>query len=320
VAIIKQGDTYKLDIYPNGRSGKRVVKVFKTRKEAFQYQKDLLSGKTLLVKADNRTLSDFIHLWYDLHGRSLKSGVDTRDRLFHLSEAIKNPIFRILSISDLVNYRSQRLLQGITESTLNREFSTLKAVYSELKRMSVIDYDIPLLSIRNLKQKNQELTYLTKEQLTKLLDQVSVTQNESLPYVVKIALSTGARWSECEGLTIDKLRNGGFYFTDTKNGHSRFVPVSKPLYQQIQARLKQSPFSSCYSAFRSAYARCQFQSKGQCAHILRHTFASHFVMSGGNLTALRQILGHSSLTVTMKYAHLAPDYLNQAVQFNPLEN
>jgi site-specific recombinase XerD len=133
-------------------------------------------------------------------------------------------------------------------------------------------------------------------------------------------LVTGARWSECEKLTIDKLQNGGFYFTNTKNRKSRFVPVSQDLYQQIQTRLTQAPFKSCYSAFRSAYNRTGLESKGQCAHILRHTFASHFVMSGGNLTALRQILGHSSLAVTMKYAHLAPDYLNQAVQFNPLEN
>ncbi|MDO9215282.1 MAG: tyrosine-type recombinase/integrase [Methylococcales bacterium] len=186
--------------------------------------------------------------------------------------------------------------------------------------MDVIKYEIPLLPMRKLKQKNTDLTYLTKEQLLNLLQQVDNSTNESLPYVVKIALATGARWSECEGLTHDKLKNNGFYFTDTKNGQSRFVPVSDQLYQLVCERLKQSSFISCYAAFRSAYNRTHLKSRGQCAHILRHTFASHFVMAGGNLTALRQILGHSSLTVTMKYAHLAPDYLNQAVQLNPLEN
>ncbi|TAN64792.1 MAG: hypothetical protein EPN17_18605 [Methylobacter sp.] len=53
---------------------------------------------------------------------------------------------------------------------------------------------------------------------------------------------------------------------------------------------------------------------GQLAHILRHTFASHFVTKGGNLVALQKILGHSTLNVTMRYSHLSPDYLNQAVQ------
>ena len=44
-------------------------------------------------------------------------------------------------------------------------------------------------------------------------------------------------------------------------------------------------------------------------HALRHTFASHFIMSGGNLLALQKILGHSDVKMTMIYAHLAPDFL-----------
>jgi integrase len=44
-------------------------------------------------------------------------------------------------------------------------------------------------------------------------------------------------------------------------------------------------------------------------HDLRHTYASHFVMARGNLLALQKLLGHADLKTTMKYAHLAPDYL-----------
>ena len=44
-------------------------------------------------------------------------------------------------------------------------------------------------------------------------------------------------------------------------------------------------------------------------HALRHTFASHYIMSGGNLLALQKILGHSDVKMTMIYAHLAPDFL-----------
>ncbi len=48
-------------------------------------------------------------------------------------------------------------------------------------------------------------------------------------------------------------------------------------------------------------------------HALRHTFASHFVMSGGNILTLQKLLGHSSVAVTMKYAHLAPDFMKEEV-------
>jgi integrase len=42
---------------------------------------------------------------------------------------------------------------------------------------------------------------------------------------------------------------------------------------------------------------------------MRHTFASHYVMSGGNLLALQKILGHSKFEMTQIYSHLAPDYM-----------
>ncbi|MFQ1065102.1 tyrosine-type recombinase/integrase [Bordetella trematum] len=53
-------------------------------------------------------------------------------------------------------------------------------------------------------------------------------------------------------------------------------------------------------------------------HVLRHTFASHFMMNGGNILTLQRILGHSTLTMTMRYAHLAPDHLQEARRLNPL--
>ena len=47
-------------------------------------------------------------------------------------------------------------------------------------------------------------------------------------------------------------------------------------------------------------------------HDLRHTFASHFMMNGGNIYDLQKILGHTSLEMTQRYAHLAPEHLVQA--------
>lgn len=54
------------------------------------------------------------------------------------------------------------------------------------------------------------------------------------------------------------------------------------------------------------------------AHSLRHTFASHFIQNGGNILTLQKILGHSSLAMTMRYSHLAPDHLMDAVLLGPL--
>lgn len=58
--------------------------------------------------------------------------------------------------------------------------------------------------------------------------------------------------------------------------------------------------------------------EGQMSHVLRHTFASHFMMARGNILVLQRILGHSDIRVTMRYAHFAPDHLEDAIHCNPL--
>ena len=53
--------------------------------------------------------------------------------------------------------------------------------------------------------------------------------------------------------------------------------------------------------------------KNAVFHTLRHSFASHLVMSGVDLTTVSKLLGHKSLTMTIRYAHLAPEHLVKAV-------
>ena len=66
--------------------------------------------------------------------------------------------------------------------------------------------------------------------------------------------------------------------------------------------------------------RWKEQPAGQLTHVLRHTFASHFMMNGGNILVLQRVLGHTDIKMTMRYAHFAPDHLEDAVKLNPLTN
>lgn len=78
-------------------------------------------------------------------------------------------------------------------------------------------------------------------------------------------------------------------------------------------------FSSCKGAFRKAVERSGIElPDGQLTHALRHTFASHFLINGGDILALQRILGHSDLKVTMRYAHLAPDYMARVRDLSPI--
>ncbi|WP_082881045.1 tyrosine-type recombinase/integrase [Methylomonas sp. DH-1] len=314
----KSGDKWLVDFRPDGVSGRRIIRKFETKADANRFIKDFLSGR-IEPLGDNRRLSQLISDWYDLHGVSLKSAVGTKRRLLALAHSLGDPVAQKLSVPDFSKYRRSRLDAGISPATLNRELQTLKAVFRELKRLSVIDYESPLQTVRKLHQAKTELSYLTHNQIATLLSECRKSRNRSLFYVVVVSLATGARWSEAEGLTLANCQNCGFSFVDTKNGTNRHVPVAVDVYHMVAGFLASDSFSSCHGAFRSALRRTGINlPAGQLAHVLRHTFASHFVMAGGNLRTLQQILGHSSLTVTMRYAHFSPDFLNQAVTLGPL--
>ena len=134
-----------------------------------------------------------------------------------------------------------------------------------------------------------------------------------------IGLSTGARWSEAERSGPASVRNGVITFSGTKIGKVRPVPISADLQTLLLKHWRQhGPFTPAVTSFRRALARTTIElPKGQAAHVLRHTFASHFMLKGGSILTLHEILGHSCLAVTMRYAHLAPDHLRDAVMLGP---
>jgi len=246
---------------------------------------------------------------------------DTKNRLLFISESLNNPIGQQLQTDSFINYRSNRLDSDIKPATLNRELTTLCSMFNELQRMSLINYKNPLINIRKLKIQSTELGYLNYGEIHTLYTSIFSTLNSSLYFVVQICLATGARWGEAEKVTLKNLKNGGIEFLDTKNGKNRFIPVADHITIELKIYFADNKkFNSCYSAFRSALKRSGIETPaGQSAHILRHTFASHFIMNGGNILTLQKILGHSSLNVTTRYAHLAPDYLQDSIKYNPLE-
>ena len=195
-------------------------------------------------------------------------------------------------------------------------------MFNELKRLGVVDYDNPVSNIRQFKEREGELRFLSHEEIAKLLDTCDLSTNKSLIYVVKICLATGARWSEAESLKASQIANGKITYLNTKSGKNRSIPINDSLFNELQALDRSGDerlFLSSLSAFRKAVQKAKISlPRGQMSHVLRHTFASHFVMGGGNIVVLKDILGHSEITTTMRYSHLAPSHLTDAVKLNPL--
>lgn len=317
----KTDNGWFVDFRPRGRKSKRFRKTFATKAEALRYKNNILSTYTEEwneIRKDTRHLSELIELWYQHFGIALKAGKQRHRVLIRLSESLFNPVASSLDTSLYVAYRSSRLNNGISGHTLNRELAYLKALYNDLIRSSHFKGINPVSKIKLLKVQETEMAYLTDENIQELLTQLDDSTNESVKTVSLICLSTGCRWSEAEGLTNTNILTGKIIFTDTKSGKNRAIPIDKDL-QKILPKTQGLLFDSCYAAFREAIRRCNFQlPPGQLTHVLRHSFASHFMIKGGNILVLQRILGHSSLAMTMRYSHFSPDHLEDAVRFNPL--
>ncbi|WP_232313134.1 phage integrase [Enterovibrio coralii] len=292
------------------------------KRDAVQLDKRLeLQTKRDNIDKDPRTLDELIAIWYRMHGKTLSDHIRLRKLLFRISESLGNPIGADLTSEMFSRYREKRTLD-VSLKTVNREHAYLRAVFNELDRLGVIHFENPLKKIRQFREGECELRFLSHDEIARLLVACKKSHNPSLISVVKICLATGARWGEAESLKPLQIANGQITFLNTKSKKNRTVPVNRVLFEELrglEAVSNNRQFVGCLAAFRKALVRAEIElPPGQNTHVLRHTFASHYVMAGGNIVKLRDVLGHSEITTTMRYAHLAPDHLEDTLKLNPL--
>jgi integrase/recombinase XerD len=137
--------------------------------------------------------------------------------------------------------------------------------------------------------------------------------------VVTVALETGLRKGELLGLEWDRvdLSRGVLRLEVTKSGKRREVPMRQAVYTTLaglpephEGRVWRT--GSVRKAFENAVTGVKLEDFH--FHDLRHTFASTYVMRGGSLPALQQILGHATLAMTMRYSHLSPRHLRDEME------
>ncbi|WP_407901098.1 tyrosine-type recombinase/integrase [Providencia rustigianii] len=307
---------YIVDIRPLGRKGNRIRRTFDRKAEAVAFERyTMANAKTTGTKADRRLLSELLELWWLYHGQTIENGAIEKRQLNKTIKFLGDPAINRLNKQVLLEHRSDRLLSGTSAATINRDMYRLSGMISTLKKLEVFHADNPIKGLPPLKETPPEMTFLTHDEISKLLAQLSSEEKK----IAVFCMSTGARWGEAMALQSKQVKNGRVTFLKTKNGKSRIVPISDELEKEIKTKQTGLLFDVDYESFRLKLKAVKPDlPEGQATHVLRHTFASHFMMNGGNIVALQQILGHANIQQTMAYAHLAPDYLQFAITLNPL--
>lgn len=316
---------WKVDIEPV--KGRRFRKSFKTKSEAQRFElacrANVASDSSWSPKPkDKRRLLELIQVWFDMHGASLSDGKRRHAILITAANQLGNPVALSVSGSRVASLRASWLQSGVSGKTANNRLSYLKAVYNQLHRLDEIDYTCPFDKVPSLKLQERPLSYLTKPQIVELLAALDARSTSPHPAMMaRLCLATGCRWGEAQAVGPDQVRGGQVTFHNTKGKRVRVIPISKLLESELLKHWRQhGPFTNCLMTFCRVLESTSIKlPAGQASHVLRHSFASHFVIAGGNILVLQKILGHTSLAMTMRYAHLAPDHLQDALAFNPFD-
>jgi len=240
-----------------------------------------------------------------------------------LAEKFGNLPLRRFTSMLLEQYQTERL-QKNKPATVNRLLATMKHMFTKAVEWDMVEEETlkRVRKVKLLEENNRRLRYLTKEECIRLL---SFCDGHLRP-IVEMALNTGMRKREILNLRWDNvdLTHGFLLLDTTKNGERREIPINTTLrgvLQNITRRLDVpyvfynkdtlKPYGDVKRSFHTALRRSKIHDFK--FHDTRHTFASHLVMAGVDLTTIKELLGHKTLSMTLRYAHLAPSHKVKAV-------
>ena len=210
-----------------------------------------------------------------------------------------------------------------------------------LKAVTPFREDIVVGKSLLMKENNKRLRYLTQEEIKKLLN----ASPEHFRNLIACAILTGMRKGETLSLKWSQIRVGMIYLDKTKNTEPRQLPIvdeladifddikqkQQPLsefvflYDPSRGKEKKTggkilklvvdngkhPIKDIKTAFGKALTKAGI--KDFRGHDLRHTAASHLVMAEAGLKDVQGILGHKTMSMTMRYSHLTQEHKKKAV-------
>jgi integrase len=214
---------------------------------------------------------------------------------------------------------------NMAPATVNLELRMLKAMLRKAQAWGKLA-EHPGKEVRPLKGIQGKTRFLSEEEEEMLLSVCS----PPLQRIVQAGLLTGFRRQELTSLRpedIDFARGTvSVAACYSKNGESRTLPLSPQLRAVLGEALaargdaptvfitdKGHPWKRSISdTFRRAAMRAGLEPLGP--HVLRHTFASRLVMAGVDLRTVQELMGHKTIAMTLRYAHLSPDHKRKAIE------
>ena len=324
MAIREREGKYFIDYYANGRRVREVIsgsrglaeKVLRKRQSAVDENRYLDIRRTEKVRFE-----DFANEYIENHSKPNNRSWEQAEahNIKRLKAYFSGKFLNEITPLDVEKFKAYAVGE-VSQATVNRALALLSSMFNRATNWKRFNGVNPVKGIRFYKEQGR-LRYLEKEEIAKLIANCS----GHLKSIVTIALFTGMRKSEILNL---KWRDVDFnhdiiYLYQTKNGEKREVPMNalvkstlikvekNPESQYIFANRKGRPHTNIRKSFFTALTKCDIINFR--FHDLRHTFASQLAMSGVDINTIRELMGHKTLKMTLRYSHLSSGHKKRAV-------
>lgn len=324
MGVFQRNKNWYIDYYFNGQRKREKIGLSRVLAENVLRKRkvEIAEGRFLDIKKNEKIkFEDFAKTYFELHSKlNKKPSVSKRDitLIKNLSTFFAGRyLFEITPI--LVEQYKMARSKEVSPATVNRELACLKSIFNKAIGWGKVE-DNPVRKVKLFRENNRRLRYLEKEEIKKLLSNCS----EHLKPIVILALNTGMRKGEILGLKWHDVdfRRDIIYLLDTKNGEKREIPMNEQVKTALIKVRKHpdSPYIFCskdgkpYGDVKKSFFTALKKSDiiNFHFHDLRHTFASHLVMLGVDLNTVRELMGHKSIEMTLRYSHLSPDHKKRA--------
>lgn len=310
----------------DGRRYNKACKGATSHKEALKYENEIKSAVMhddlgFVSKKCTVKLADMISKYLDYSKTNKASYTHDKTYSRYWLEYFGNKLISNIHSIDIEGYKTFRLDKGIKPSTVNREVNSLSKMFSIAKQNTYIEQN-PCSGVEKLRVENFKIRYLSKDEEIRLFKAIG---NHWIKPVVITALQTGMRKGEILNLKWDCVNIDQRYIDvlKTKSGKPRQIPMSEKLYSELKELVKVNEYVFINPITKNKHGNIndvfpEFLRKAKINkftfHDLRHTSATRMVECGIDLIVVKEILGHSDIKTTMRYAHPVPEIKLKAIK------
>jgi integrase/recombinase XerC len=263
--------------------------------------------------------------------RDIRQFSDYLQEVYHVNDA------RAVVDVMIRSWLAELMDQGLVPKTINRKISSLKSFFKFLMRQEYIHLN-PTLKIQGPKQNKRLPSFIEERKMDMLLETETDDDFEGVrnQLILELFYATGIRRAELIGLLISNVNLASQQIKVLgKRNKERIIPVSANLIQQFEVYFKwrdtivdngkdagwvfltkkgEKMYPKLVYRIVNTYLSTVSTQSKKSPHVLRHTFATHMLNNGADLNAVKELLGHASLSATQIYTHNTIEKLKKIYQ------